>query len=164
MSIRVGFIKKGRCFVPVIGRICIGECFSCRVIEMDVSPRVGIAMGVSPRVGIEMGVSPRVGIEMDVSPSVGIAMGVSPRVGIAMDVSPRVGIAMETQKSDALSFNDRVVDSPEQLTNVLVSGVNHPFHPSGGVFGSALPDSELLRDGAGVVPGGGASSRFGFWW
>ena len=125
MCIRVGFIKKGRCFVPVIGRICIGECFSCRVIEMDVSPRVGIAMGVSPR----------------------------------------VGIAMEIQKkSDALSFNDRVVDSPEQLTNVLVSGVNHPFHPSGGVFGSALPDSELLRDGAGVVPGGGASSRFGFWW
>ena len=144
MSIRVGFIKKGRCFVPVIGRICIGECFSCRVIEMDVSPRVGIAMGVSPRVGI--------------------AMDVSPRVGIAIDVSPRVGIAMETQKSDALSLNDRVVDSPEQLTNVLVSGVNHPFHPSGGVFGSALPDSELLRDGAGVVPGGGASSRFGFWW
>ena len=134
MCIRVGFIKKGRCFVPVIGRICIGECFSCRVIEMDVSPRVGIAMSVSPRVDIEM------------------------------DVSPRVGIAMETQKSDALSFNDRVVDSPEQLTNVLVSGVNHPFHPSGGVFGSALPDSELLRDGAGVVPGGGASSRFGFWW
>ena len=134
MCIRVGFIKKGRCFVPVIGRICIGECFSCRVIEMDVSPRVGIEMGVSPRVGIEMG------------------------------VSPRVGIAMETQKSDALSLNDRVVDSPEQLTNVLVSGVNHPFHPSGGVFGSALPDSELLRDGAGVVPGGGASSRFGFWW
>ena len=134
MSIRVGFIKKGRCFVPVIGRICIGECFSCRVIEMDVSPRVGIAMGVSPR------------------------------VGIAMDVSPRVGIAMEIQKSDALSLNDRVVDSPDQLTNVLVSGVNHPFHPSGGVFGSALPDSELLRDGAGVVPGGGASSRFGFWW
>ena len=134
MSIRVGFIKKGRCFVHVIGRICIGECFSCRVIEMDVSPRVGIAMSVSPR------------------------------VGIAMDVSPRVGIAMEIQKSDALSFNDRVVDSPEQLTNVLVSGVNHPFHPSGGVFGSALPDSELLRDGAGVVPGGGASSRFGFWW
>ena len=133
MCIRVGFIKKGRCFVPVIGRICIGECFSCRVIEMDVSPRVGIEMGVSPRVGIEMG------------------------------VSPRVGIAMETQKSDALSLNDRVVDSPEQLTNVLVSGVNHPFHPSGGVFGSALPDSELLRDGAGVVPGGGASSRFGFW-
>lgn len=124
MCIRVGFIKKGRCFVPVIGRICIGECFSCRVIEMDVSPRVGIEMGVSPR----------------------------------------VGIAMETQKSDALSLNDRVVDSPEQLTNVLVSGVNHPFHPSGGVFGSALPDSELLRDGAGVVPGGGASSRFGFWW
>ena len=124
MCIRVGFIKKGRCFVPVIGCICIGECFSCRVIEMDVSPRVGIAM----------------------------------------DVSPRVGIAMETQKSDALSLNDRVVDSPEQLTNVLVSGVNHPFHPSGGVFGSALPDSELLRDGAGVVPGGGASSRFGFWW
>ena len=124
MCIRVGFIKKGRCFVPVIGCICIGECFSCRVIEMDVSPRVGIEMGVSPR----------------------------------------VGIAMETQKSDALSFNDRVVDSPEQLTNVLVSGVNHPFHPSGGVFGSALPDSELLRDGAGVVPGGGASSRFGFWW
>ena len=124
MCIRVGFIKKGRCFVPVIGRICIGECFSCRVIEMDVSPRVGIEMGVSPRVGIEM----------------------------------------ETQKSDALSLNDRVVDSPEQLTNVLVSGVNHPFHPSGGVFGSALPDSELLRDGAGVVPGGGASSRFGFWW
>ena len=115
MCIRVGFIKKGRCFVPVIGCICIGECFSCRVI--------------------------------------------------AMDVSPRVGIAMETQKkSDALSLNDRVVDSPEQLTNVLVSGVNHPFHPSGGVFGSALPDSELLRDGAGVVPGGGASSRFGFWW
>lgn len=135
MCIRVGFIKKGRCFVPVIGRICIGECFSCRVIEMDVSPRVGIEMSVSPRVGIEMG------------------------------VSPRVGIAMETQKkSDALSLNDRVVDSPEQLTNVLVSGVNHPFHPSGGVFGSALPDSELLRDGAGVVPGGGASSRFGFWW
>ena len=134
MCIRVGFIKKGRCFVPVIGRICIGECFSCRVIEMDVSPRVGIEMGVSPRVGIEMG------------------------------VSPRVGIAMETKKSDALSLNDRVVDSPEQLTNVLVSGVNHPFHPSGGVFGSALPDSELLRDGAGVVPGGGASSRFGFWW
>ena len=134
MCIRVGFIKKGRCFVPVIGRICIGECFSCRVIEMDVSPRVGIEMGVSPRVGIEMG------------------------------VSPRVGIAMETQKSDVLSLNDRVVDSPEQLTNVLVSGVNHPFHPSGGVFGSALPDSELLRDGAGVVPGGGASSRFGFWW
>ena len=94
MCIRVGFIKKGRCFVPVIGRICIGECFSCRVIEMDVSPRVGIEMGVSPR----------------------------------------VGIAMETQKSDALSLNDRVVDS------------------------------ELLRDGAGVVPGGGASSRFGFWW
>ena len=124
MCIRVGFIKKGRCFVPVIGRICIGECFSCRVIEMDVSPRVGIEM----------------------------------------DVSPRVGIAMETQKSDVLSLNDRVVDSPEQLTNVLVSGVNHPFHPSGGVFGSALPDSELLRDGAGVVPGGGASSRFGFWW
>ena len=124
MCIRVGFIKKGRCFVPVIGRICIGECFSCRVIEMGVSPRVGIEMGVSPR----------------------------------------VGIAMETQKSDALSLNDRVVDSPEQLTNVLVSGVNHPFHPSGGVFGSALPDSELLRDGAGVVPGGGASSRFGFWW
>ena len=124
MCIRVGFIKKGRCFVPVIGRICIGECFSCRVIEMDVSPRVGIEMGVSPR----------------------------------------VGIAMETQKSDVLSLNDRVVDSPEQLTNVLVSGVNHPFHPSGGVFGSALPDSELLRDGAGVVPGGGASSRFGFWW
>ena len=124
MCIRVGFIKKGRCFVPVIGCICIGECFSCRVIEMDVSPRVGIAMGVSPR----------------------------------------VGIAMEIQKSDALSLNDRVVDSPEQLTNVLVSGVNHPFHPSGGVFGSALPDSELLRDGAGVVPGGGASSRFGFWW
>ena len=125
MCIRVGFIKKGRCFVPVIGRICIGECFSCRVIEMDVSPRVGIEMSVSPR----------------------------------------VGIAMETQKkSDALSLNDRVVDSPEQLTNVLVSGVNHPFHPSGGVFGSALPDSELLRDGAGVVPGGGASSRFGFWW
>ena len=124
MCIRVGFIKKGRCFVPVIGCICIGECFSCRVIEMDVSPRVGIEM----------------------------------------DVSPRVGIAMETQKSDALSLNDRVVDSPEQLTNVLVSGVNHPFHPSGGVFGSALPDSELLRDGAGVVPGGGASSRFGFWW
>ena len=125
MCIRVGFIKKGRCFVPVIGRICIGECFSCRVIEMDVSPRVGIEMGVSPR----------------------------------------VGIAMETQKkSDALSLSDRVVDSPEQLTNVLVSGVNHPFHPSGGVFGSALPDSELLRDGAGVVPGGGASSRFGFWW
>ena len=124
MCIRVGFIKKGRCFVPVIGRICIGECFSCRVIEMDVSPRVGIEMGVSPR----------------------------------------VGIAMETQKSDALSLNDRVVDSPEQLTNVLVSGVNHPFHPSGGVFGSALRDSELLRDGAGVVPGGGASSRFGFWW
>ena len=144
MSIRVGFIKKGRCFVPVIGRICIGECFSCRVIEMDVSPRVGIAMGVSPRVGI--------------------AMDVSPRVGIAMGVSPRVGIAMEIQKSDALSLNDRVVDSPDQLTNVLVSGVNHPFHPSGGVFGSALPDSELLRDGAGVVPGGGASSRFGFWW
>ena len=145
MCIRVGFIKKGRCFVPVIGRICIGECFSCRVIEMDVSPRVGIEMSVSPRVGIEMGVSPRVGIEMG--------------------VSPRVGIAMETQKkSDALSLNDRVVDSPEQLTNVLVSGVNHPFHPSGGVFGSALPDSELLRDGAGVVPGGGASSRFGFWW
>lgn len=134
MCIRVGFIKKGRCFVPVIGRICIGECFSCRVIEMDVSPRVGIEMSVSPRVGIEMG------------------------------VSPRVGIAMETQKSDVLSLNDRVVDSPEQLTNVLVSGVNHPFHPSGGVFGSALPDSELLRDGAGVVPGGGASSRFGFWW
>ena len=135
MCIRVGFIKKGRCFVPVIGRICIGECFSCRVIEMDVSPRVGIEMSVSPRVGIEMG------------------------------VSPRVGIAMETQKkSDALSLNDRVVDSPEQLTNVLVSGVNHPFHPSGGVFGSALPDSELLRGGAGVVPGGGASSRFGFWW
>ena len=135
MCIRVGFIKKGRCFVPVIGRICIGECFSCRVIEMDVSPRVGIEMSVSPRVGIEM------------------------------SVSPRVGIAMETQKkSDALSLNDRVVDSPEQLTNVLVSGVNHPFHPSGGVFGSALPDSELLRDGAGVVPGGGASSRFGFWW
>ena len=124
MCIRVGFIKKGRCFVPVIGRICIGECFSCRVIEMDVSPRVGIEMSVSPR----------------------------------------VGIAMETQKSDVLSLNDRVVDSPEQLTNVLVSGVNHPFHPSGGVFGSALPDSELLRDGAGVVPGGGASSRFGFWW
>ena len=144
MCIRVGFIKKGRCFVPVIGRICIGECFSCRVIEMDVSPRVGIEMSVSPRVGIEMGVSPRVGIEMS--------------------VSPRVGIAMETQKSDVLSLNDRVVDSPEQLTNVLVSGVNHPFHPSGGVFGSALPDSELLRDGAGVVPGGGASSRFGFWW
>ena len=144
MCIRVGFIKKGRCFVPVIGRICIGECFSCRVIEMDVSPRVGIEMSVSPRVGIEMGVSPRVGIEMG--------------------VSPRVGIAMETQKSDVLSLNDRVVDSPEQLTNVLVSGVNHPFHPSGGVFGSALPDSELLRDGAGVVPGGGASSRFGFWW
>ena len=134
MCIRVGFIKKGRCFVPVIGCICIGECFSCRVIEMDVSPRVGIAMDVSPRVGIAMG------------------------------VSPRVGIAMEIQKSDALSLNDRVVDSPEQLTNVLVSGVNHPFHPSGGVFGSALPDSELLRDGAGVVPGGGASSRFGFWW
>ena len=135
MCIRVGFIKKGRCFVPVIGRICIGECFSCRVIEMDVSPRVGIEMSVSPRVGSAMG------------------------------VSPRVGIAMETQKkSDALSLNDRVVDSPEQLTNVLVSGVNHPFHPSGGVFGSALPDSELLRDGAGVVPGGGASSRFGFWW
>ena len=134
MCIRVGFIKKGRCFVPVIGRICIGECFSCRVIEMDVSPRVGIEMSVSPRVGIEMG------------------------------VSPRVGIAMETQKSDVLSLNDRVVDSPEQLTNVLVSGVNHPFHPSGGVFGSALPYSELLRDGAGVVPGGGASSRFGFWW
>ena len=135
MCIRVGFIKKGRCFVPVIGRICIGECFSCRVIEMDVSPRVGIEMSVSPRVGIEMG------------------------------VSPRVGIAMETQKkSDALSLNDRVVDSPEQLTNVLVSGVNHPFHPSGGVFGSALPDSELLRDGAGVGPGGGASSKFGFWW
>lgn len=134
MCIRVGFIKKGRCFVPVIGRIYIGECFSCRVIEMDVSPRVGIEMSVSPRVGIEMG------------------------------VSPRVGIAMETQKSDVLSLNDRVVDSPEQLTNVLVSGVNHPFHPSGGVFGSALPDSELLRDGAGVVPGGGASSRFGFWW
>ena len=135
MCIRVGFIKKGRCFVPVIGRICIGVCFSCRVIEMDVSPRVGIEMSVSPRVGIEM------------------------------SVSPRVGIAMETQKkSDALSLNDRVVDSPEQLTNVLVSGVNHPFHPSGGVFGSALPDSELLRDGAGVVPGGGASSRFGFWW
>ena len=134
MCIRVGFIKKGRCFVPVIGRICIGECFSCRVIEMDVSPRVGIEMSVSPRVGIEMG------------------------------VSPRVGLAMETQKSDVLSLNDRVVDSPEQLTNVLVSGVNHPFHPSGGVFGSALPDSELLRDGAGVVPGGGASSRFGFWW
>ena len=134
MCIRVGFIKKGRCFVPVIGRICIGECFSCRVIEMDVSPRVGIEMSVSPRVGIEM------------------------------SVSPRVGIAMETQKSDVLSLNDRVVDSPEQLTNVLVSGVNHPFHPSGGVFGSALPDSELLRDGAGVVPGGGASSRFGFWW
>ena len=154
MSIRVGFIKKGRCFVPVIGRICIGECFSCRVIEMDVSPRVGIAMGVSPRVGIAMDVSPRVGIAMDVSP----------RVGIAMGVSPRVGIAMEIQKSDALSLNDRVVDSPDQLTNVLVSGVNHPFHPSGGVFGSALPDSELLRDGAGVVPGGGASSRFGFWW
>ena len=115
MCIRVEFIKKGRCFVLVIGCICIGECFSCRVIEMG--------------------------------------------------VSPRVGIAMETQKkSDALSLNDRVVDSPEQLTNVLVSGVNHPFHPSGGVFGSALPDSELLRDGAGVVPGGGASSRFGFWW
>ena len=144
MCIRVGFIKKGRCFVPVIGRICIGECFSCRVIEMDVSPRVGIEMSVSPRVGI--------------------AMDVSPRVGIAMGVSPRVGIAMEIQKSDALSLNDRVVDSPDQLTNVLVSGVNHPFHPSGGVFGSALPDSELLRDGAGVVPGGGASSRFGFWW
>jgi len=103
-------------------------------------------------------------IEMDVSPRVGIEMGVSPRVGIEMGVSPRVGIAMETQKSDVLSLNDRVVDSPEQLTNVLVSGVNHPFHPSGGVFGSALPDSELLRDGAGVVPGGGASSRFGFWW
>ena len=155
MCIRVGFIKKGRCFVPVIGRICIGECFSCRVIEMDVSPRVGIEMSVSPRVGSAMGVSPRVGIEMSVSP----------RVGSAMGVSPRVGIAMETQKkSDALSLNDRVVDSPEQLTNVLVSGVNHPFHPSGGVFGSALPDSELLRDGAGVVPGGGASSRFGFWW
>ena len=135
VCIRIGFIKEWRCLVPVIGCIGFWECFSCRVIEVGISPRVGIEAGTSPRVGIEMSVYPRVGIEMETR-----------------------------KKRDALSFDDRVDSSLEQLANVSVSGVNRPLHPSGGVFGSVFPDSGLLRDGAGVVPGGGTSSRFGFWW